>query len=62
MPHTMDESATKMSPPLNETQDKFPAGTDQTDRTCWVCGGETAYRNCKIICKNCGFTRDCSDT
>jgi hypothetical protein len=41
--------------------DKFPDGTTDEDRTCWVCGGETAYRNCKITCKNCGFTRDCSD-
>jgi hypothetical protein len=41
--------------------DKFPDGTSDEDRVCWVCKGDTAYRNCKIICKNCGFTRDCSD-
>jgi hypothetical protein len=39
----------------------FPAGTTPEDRVCWVCGGATAYRHCKIICTVCGFTRDCSD-
>jgi hypothetical protein len=41
--------------------DQFPEGTDETDRVCWVCEGKTVYRHCKIICANCGFTRDCSD-
>jgi hypothetical protein len=42
-------------------EDGFPDGTTEADRVCWVCGGRTAYRQCKIICTNCGFTRDCSD-
>ncbi len=40
---------------------KFPAGTTAEDRVCWVCGGPTTYRHCKIVCSVCGFTRDCSD-
>ena len=28
---------------------------------CDICGGPTHERHCKIICLNCGFTRDCSD-
>ena len=40
---------------------KFPAGTTAEDRVCWVCGGATLYRHCRIVCSNCGFTRDCSD-
>ena len=28
---------------------------------CPICGCQTVYRNCKIICGNCGYTRDCSD-
>ena len=29
--------------------------------TCDICGGQMVERQCKIICLNCGFTRDCSD-
>ena len=28
---------------------------------CAVCGGPTYELHCKIICRTCGFTRDCSD-
>ena len=28
---------------------------------CDICGGNMMERNCKIICLNCGYTRDCSD-
>jgi hypothetical protein len=31
------------------------------DGVCWVCGGPTDERHCKIVCLNCGFMRDCSD-
>ena len=31
------------------------------DTYCWLCGGEVSKRHCKIICRQCGFTRDCSD-
>jgi 8-oxo-dGTP diphosphatase len=31
------------------------------DGTCWLCGAQVDKRNCKIICRTCGFTRDCSD-
>ena len=29
--------------------------------TCWLCGAAVVPLHCKIICGNCGFTRDCSD-
>jgi hypothetical protein len=29
--------------------------------SCVVCGGRAEQRKCKIICLNCGYTRDCSD-
>ena len=29
--------------------------------TCVVCGGTAIAKKCKIICQNCGYTRDCSD-
>jgi len=28
---------------------------------CDVCGGPTFERQCKVICRRCGYTRDCSD-
>jgi hypothetical protein len=28
---------------------------------CWICGAAILERHCKIVCQNCGFTRDCSD-
>lgn len=31
------------------------------DEVCWVCGGPVLKRHCKIVCRVCGFTRDCSD-
>ena len=31
------------------------------DENCEICGYKTLKSHCKIICKNCGFTRDCSD-
>ena len=31
------------------------------DEICWRCNCKTEYRQCKTICPNCGFTRDCSD-
>ena len=31
-------------------------------KPCDVCGGGPVYElHCKIICRNCGYTRDCSD-
>ena len=29
--------------------------------TCWVCGALMREIKCKIVCPQCGFTRDCSD-
>ena len=28
---------------------------------CILCGGETRDNSCKVKCRNCGYTRDCSD-
>ncbi|MDD5543537.1 MAG: hypothetical protein PHX83_10230 [Acidobacteriia bacterium] len=28
---------------------------------CDICGGPMVERNCKVICLNCGFRRDCTD-
>jgi 8-oxo-dGTP diphosphatase len=51
--------------PLTEAEvaaaDKPWIYTPAEDTYCWVCGGEVAKRQCKIICLECGFMRDCSD-
>jgi len=61
----MNDDLTPVTEPSSAvtTDDPFPDGTTDADadHTCWVCGGETVYRHCKIICANCGFMRDCSD-
>jgi len=31
------------------------------DRRCWICNGPTFELHCKVICKQCGFVRDCND-
>ena len=28
---------------------------------CDICGAATYEVRCKVICKQCGYTRDCSD-
>jgi DNA-directed RNA polymerase subunit RPC12/RpoP len=28
---------------------------------CDLCGAEMYDHNCKIVCPNCGYKRDCSD-
>ncbi len=38
-----------------------PAYQPADDTNCWLCGGAVNKRHCKIICLQCGFTRDCSD-
>ncbi len=38
-----------------------PTYAPEDDTTCWVCGGPVIQLHCKIVCKNCGFMRDCSD-
>ncbi len=31
------------------------------DLACTICGFEMVPRNCKIVCRNCGFRIDCSE-
>ena len=50
-------------PPLGE-QELSARGTGPrgvTQPLCDICGHPLAQRNCKLICTNCGFRRDCSD-
>ena len=38
-----------------------PAPTRDDGLDCEICGARMQERSCKITCRNCGFTRDCSD-
>ena len=40
-----------------------PAIPEREERTvaCDLCGAPVLERHCKIVCRNCGYTRDCSD-
>jgi 8-oxo-dGTP diphosphatase len=38
-----------------------PGYRPEDDTFCWLCDGPVVKRQCKIICRACGFTRDCSD-
>jgi hypothetical protein len=46
---------------LPESEDPWSVGTTQDDCRSWVCGFDTVYRRCRIICRRCGSMRDCSD-
>jgi hypothetical protein len=64
MTDLQDNSTPSQENPVSEEQgksEKWPEGTSAQDHICWVCNGPTLYRQCKIICKTCGFMRDCSD-
>jgi len=50
---------TGMKAAPNATKPREDAAS--TDNPCDVCGGPTYERNCKVICRRCGYTRDCSD-
>jgi 8-oxo-dGTP diphosphatase len=55
-------TGTNATPAASELENEpaaVPSGFD--DQICWLCGGETVKRNCKIVCLQCGFLRDCSD-
>ncbi len=38
-----------------------PGYSKRDDLRCEICGSRMIERQCKILCLNCGFTRDCSD-
>ena len=38
-----------------------PAPKPASGLDCEICGARMFERSCKIICRNCGYTRDCSD-
>ena len=49
--HRLEDAETEFVPVYEPLDDTF----------CWLCGAAVSKRHCKIICTQCGFTRDCSD-
>jgi hypothetical protein len=48
--------------PVNPCVTDLPATMPRQDNlVCEICGGRMVERHCKIVCVNCGYTRDCSD-
>lgn len=45
--------------PIADSPTPPPRRPDGLD--CEICGARMYERSCKIICPNCGYTRDCSD-
>lgn len=54
------KSARDRAPDASAAGPRAP-GTEVATTVCWLCGAAILERHCKIVCKNCGFTRDCSD-
>ena len=46
---------------LQPSAETVPVYRPQDDSVCWLCAAPVTKRHCKIICRVCGFTRDCSD-
>jgi ribosomal protein L37E len=47
---------------MDAAKSATPPPVDADDNpVCDVCGGPTFELRCKIICRTCGYTRDCSD-
>jgi ribosomal protein L37E len=46
---------------MDESPTAAPAITAEWIHVCERCGERMDERKCKIVCGNCGFTRDCSD-
>ena len=51
-------AASASQPPIEQLTGEFL--TDEY-LTCEICGQRMSERHCKIVCPNCGYTRDCSD-
>ena len=49
-------------PRVVERADYDPSYDPEAPVLCEICGAEMTYtRMCRIVCRNCGYTRDCSD-
>jgi hypothetical protein len=52
-----------LTPMAEEERTPPPPLSPPDDGTvpCELCGAPVLERHCKIVCRNCGYMRDCSD-
>jgi hypothetical protein len=50
-----------MANPTSERPTASASAQSEWVHVCERCGERMEERKCKIVCKNCGFCRDCSD-
>jgi rubrerythrin len=55
----MGAAAEPVPPPTQPSP--FKPRVVPTEHTCELCGTVMYDHNCKIVCPNCGYKRDCSD-
>lgn len=55
------EEETSGFPPKPHGNDTAAIDRRFDDTYCWVCSAAIVDVHCKIVCKYCGFMRDCSD-
>ncbi|HYH80093.1 MAG TPA: hypothetical protein VEX86_09850 [Longimicrobium sp.] len=53
--------ATAPDPPSAADTSPFKPRVIPKEHTCELCGTVMYDHNCKIVCPNCGYKRDCSD-
>ena len=44
-----------------EQQEQAPDTPQPSGEECEICGTEMFGLQCKLVCPNCGYRRDCSD-
>lgn len=64
-PSGVVQPASVLRQPVVATPDQIESSAytyqPSEDTYCWMCKGSVIKRHCKIVCRVCGFTRDCSD-
>ena len=60
VPHD-PESPPPVSARKPSSPDKDGPGGKAAQFFCDLCGGPMLNRHCKLVCKTCGYQRDCSD-
>lgn len=57
----IDEVGTKPKSPLSKEVPRETAKPGEKIYWCDLCGAPMLDFHCKLICRQCGFKRDCSD-
>jgi len=47
---------------MSEDQTQATEVPEPSGEACDICGAEMLELHCKLVCPNCGYRRDCSDS